>query len=54
MKAAVLYGMLPEDLQEKVLDKCVVSWDLAKEVDAMTIFGKIKEEVKTSRSRGTT
>ena len=31
MKVAVLYNMLPKDLQEKVLDKCAVSWDKAKE-----------------------
>ena len=46
VKVAVLYGMLPKDLQEKVLDKCAVSWDSAKEDDAATILGKIKEEVK--------
>ena len=46
VKVAVLYSMLPKDLQEKVLDKCAVSWDRAKEADAMTIFSKIKEEVK--------
>ena len=38
--------MLPKDLQERILDKCVVSWDKVKESDAMTIFNKVKEEVK--------
>jgi hypothetical protein len=33
MKVAVLYGMLPKDLQERVLDKCAVIWDGAKEAD---------------------
>ena len=27
MKVAVLYAMLPKDLQERVLDKCAVNWD---------------------------
>ena len=46
MKVAVLYAMLPKDLQERVLDKCAVSWDRAKEADAALILGKVKEEVK--------
>ena len=46
MKVAVLYAMLPKDLQEKVLDKCAVNWDGAKEGDAATIYGRVKEEVK--------
>ena len=46
MKVAVLYAMLPKDLQERVLDKCAVSWDRAKEADAAMILGKVKEEVK--------
>ena len=27
MKVAVLYSMMPKDLQEKVLDACAVAWD---------------------------
>ena len=46
MKVAVLYAMLPKDLQERVLDKCAVNWDGAKEGDAAIIYGKVKEEVK--------
>ena len=46
MKVAVLYTLLPKDLQEKVLDKCAVSWDKVKETDTAVIFGRIKEEVK--------
>ena len=34
MKVAVLYTMLPKDLQERVLDKCAVNWDGAKEKEA--------------------
>ena len=46
MKVAVLYAMLPKDLQERVLDKCAVSWDGANEKDATIIYGKVREEVK--------
>ena len=43
---AVLYAVLSKDLQEKVLDKCAVSWDKAKEQEASLIFSRVKEEVK--------
>ena len=46
LKLAVLYGMLPKDLQERALDKCAINWDQTKEEDATTILTKIKEEVK--------
>ena len=46
MKVAVLYAMLPEDLQERVLDKCAVSWDGSKERDAEATFNKVREEIK--------
>ena len=46
MKVAVLYAMLPKDLQERVLDKCAVSWDGAKEDEAASIYNVVKEEVK--------
>jgi hypothetical protein len=46
MKVAVLYGMLPKDLQERVLDKCAVNWDGMKETDALIIYNKVREEVK--------
>ena len=46
MKVAVLYAMLPKDLQERVLDKCAVSWDGTKEGEAEKIYGKVREEVK--------
>ncbi len=52
MKVAVLYAMLPRDLQERVLDKCAVSWLRAKQSDVALILGKIKEEVQnTANSR---
>ena len=46
MKVAVLYAMLPNDLQDRVLDTCAVNWDGAKEAEAATIFCKVKDEVK--------
>ena len=46
MKVAVLYAMLPKDLQEKVLDKCAVNWDSVKDDDAAAIYGRVKEEMK--------
>ena len=46
MKVAVLYAMLPKDLQEKVLDKCAVNWDGAKEDEAASIYTSVREEVK--------
>ena len=46
LKLAVLYGMLPKDLQERTLDKCAINWGSTKEAEAMAIYGKVKEEVK--------
>ena len=46
VKVATLYGMLPKDLQERVLDRCAISWDSAKEDDAKNILTRLKEEVK--------
>ena len=46
MKVAVLYAMLPKDLQERVLDKCAVNWDGAKEEEAASIYHSVKEDVK--------
>ena len=46
VKVATLYGMLPKDLQERVLDRCAISWDKANEQDAAAILTRLKEEVK--------
>ena len=46
VKVAVLFAMLPKDLQERVLDKCAVNWNGAKEAEAAAIYGKVKEEVE--------
>ena len=46
MKVAVLYSMLPKDLQEKVLDKCAVNWDGVSKEEAVNIYIKVRDEVK--------
>ncbi len=46
MKVAVLYSMLPKDLQEKVLDECSVNWDGIQEAQAAEKFMKIKANIK--------
>ena len=46
MKVAVLYTMLPKDLQEKVLDECAVNWDETLEAEAGVLFTKIKGHIK--------
>jgi hypothetical protein len=46
MKVAVLYAMLPKELQEKVLDACTVAWDGTNEGDAGVLFQKVKGQVK--------
>ena len=52
VKVAVLYSMLPKDLQEKALDKCGVNWDSTDESKAGEIYERVKQEVKNiARSR---
>jgi hypothetical protein len=46
MKVAVLYSMLPKDLQERVLDACSVAWDGTTEGDATELYAKVKAQVK--------
>ena len=43
---AVLYAILPKDLQEKVLDECSVNWDGIQESQAADKFTKIKANIK--------
>ena len=40
IKVAVLYGMMPKDMQERVSDACAVSWDQTSEVDAGSLYEK--------------
>ena len=46
VKVAVLYGMMPKDLQEKILDECAVNWDQTTESEAATLLTKIKSNVR--------
>ena len=46
MKVAVLYSMLPKDLQERVLDECAVNWDETPEKEAAEMFTKLKGQIK--------
>ena len=46
VKVAVLYGMMPKDLQEKILDECAVNWDETSEGEAATLLTKIKANVR--------
>ena len=46
MKVAVLYAMMPKDLQEKVLDACAVNWDETSEQDAGQLYAKVKSQLK--------
>ena len=46
MKVAVLYSMMPKDLQERVLDACAVAWDGTSEADAGQLYEKVKAQIK--------
>ena len=46
VKVAVLYAMMPKDLQEKVLDACAVNWDETTEGDAGKLYNKVKSQLR--------
>ena len=46
VSVAVLYGMLPKDLQERILDKCSVDWGALSEQQSDDILVKIKADIK--------
>ena len=46
VKVAVLYGMMPKDLQDKVLDECAVNWDETTESEAGRLYTKIKATLR--------
>ena len=46
VKMAVLYGMMPKDLQDKVLDECAVNWDETTESEAGRLYTKIKATLR--------
>ena len=45
VKVTVLYGMMPKDLQEKILDECAVNWDQTTATQAAELLMKIKANV---------
>ena len=52
MKLAALYGMLPKEFQEKMLDKCSVNWGQKSDDEIRLILVEAKEEMRNvSRSR---
>ena len=46
MKVAVLYGMMPKDLQGKVSDECAVNCDETTESEAGRLYTKIKATLR--------
>ena len=46
VRLAVLYGMLPREVQEKVLDKCRIQWSSLREEDVTRTVQSVIEEVK--------
>ena len=46
VQVAVLYGMMPKDLQEKILDECAVNWDQTNEGQAAALLLRIKSNVR--------
>ena len=46
VKVAVLYAMMPKDMQEKILDACAVNWDDTSEADAGQLYMKIKTQLR--------
>lgn len=46
VNVAVLYSMLPKDLQERLLDECAVSWDETPEQEAGVLLARIKSPIR--------
>ena len=46
VKVAVLYGMVPKDLQDKVSDECAVNWYETTEAEAGLLYTKIKAQLR--------
>ena len=42
----VLYGLMPKDLQDKVLDACGVNWDETTESEVGRLYTKIKAQLR--------
>ena len=46
MKVAVVYSMMPRDLQERITDACAVGWDHTSDGEADQMYEKIKGQLK--------
>ena len=46
MKVAVMFSMVPKELQEKVLDACAVAWDGTSEAQCKDLYTKVKLQLK--------
>ena len=46
VRLAILYGMLPREIQEKVLDRCRIQWSSLRETDVANTVQSVLEEVK--------
>jgi hypothetical protein len=46
MKVAVLYAMLPKEMQDRILDACTVAWDGTNEGEAGLLYQRVKSQVK--------
>ena len=46
VKLAILYGMMPREVQERLLDKCRVQWSTMKDEDVARTVVAVLEEVK--------
>ena len=51
VKHAILYGMLPKEIQERALDKCSIQWNNVKEEVGQTVRA-IVEEAKSIAKTG--
>ena len=46
IKVAVLYSMMPRDMQEKIIDACSVAWDQTTEKDATALYERVKSQLR--------
>ena len=46
MKVAVMYSMMPRELQERISDACAVSWDKTDDTEAENMYTRIKGQLR--------
>ena len=51
VKLAILYGMMPREVQERLLDKCRGQWSTMKDDDIARTVVAVLEEVRSWPSR---